>query len=177
MTAPITTLPTAPLTNWWRVSLLGHRTLITTIEACEVFGLPMWRLTGDEFVNPAIAVFGIEPWDDPSALAGLPEGWGARRSPTDKGVFVVVDPEGDEYSGEATEDEVRSLIELHPARLARLQEFCDEAVYRAIDRLGLLRPHDPFQIAQILRVLVAERSGVEDDVMDELFGELEETPF
>lgn len=93
--------------QWYRVSLLGHRSVVCQIVPEELHGLQLWRLAqphlegvSDSLVNPSTAVFEVEPYADPRPLEGLPDGWGAQLLEgfsTDRGWrYTVTDPWGHE---------------------------------------------------------------------------------
>lgn len=149
-----------PAVSWWRLSLMGHRTIITRIEALTFLGVLMWRLEGDEMVNPATAVFGLEPWDDPRPLQGLPDGWNAQRSETDRRVFVLTytppaagDAVTREWRAETTETELRQALAGDADRRARLAALDRRAIYRAKQILDLPSgPPHPLALIRLLRV-------------------------
>lgn len=152
-----------PAVSWWRLSLMGHRTIVTRIEALTFLGVLMWRLDGDEMINPATAVFGLEPWDDPRPLPGLPDGWTAQRSETDRRVFVLTytppagagDAVTREWRAETTETELRQALAGDADRRARLAALDRRAIYHAKQALGL-PPGPPHPLALVRLLSEAE---------------------
>ena len=122
---------------WWRISLMGHRTVVSRIESATLHGLPMWRLRdeGGELLNPATAVFSAEPWDDVRPLKGLPEGVRAHRSPHTRGEWFVAGF-GRSWHVRIGEAELRDRLAALPALVARwnrLPRSIRFRLYQAVD--------------------------------------------
>ena len=122
---------------WWRISLMGHRTVVSRIESATLHGLPMWRLRdeGGELLNPATAVFSAEPWDDVRPLKGLPEGVRAHRSPHTRGEWFVAGF-GRSWHVRLGEAELRDRLAALPALVARwnrLPRSIRFRLYQAVD--------------------------------------------
>lgn len=122
---------------WWRISLMGHRTVVSRIESETLHGLPMWRLRdeGGELINPATAVFSAEPWDDVRPLKGLPEGVRAHRSPHTRGEWFVAGF-GRSWHVRLGEAELRDRLAALPAlvaRWSRLPRSIRFRLYQSVD--------------------------------------------
>lgn len=169
----LTVMPRPPETeSWWRLSLMGHRTIITRIEAVTFLGVLMWRLEGDEMVNPVTAVFGVDPWTDPRPLLGLPEGWSAQRSSTFEPDEFIVEGAGGSWHINATEEALRAVLAGDAALRSELAQLPVEVLYRAKRATGAADgPVSPWMLVPVLDAAkVAAEAGdmaATDVVIDE----------